>query len=282
MSTKFAMCPRGCDLRGPKRIAKRGPRAGWHRGVTDDDHHLAQDRGPLHPGPRGPVAGTPLARAARDGTGDAHDGAPPARSARRHRARPRPDAPVAGDRLPTRRLGDPHLREATLLRLGRLVGRAPHGGAPTLARADAARAREPALAGLRQGTRDGDRRDARGPARSRSGLEPGLHDEREDPRRQLSRSQGQRGRAVLPLAHGRGDGDAPRTVRAGLRGDRRRRARAPDPRELRRRGGRSPVAQDGRGAGAHEVRRAQVRAPARHLAGGVQGLARSSGSRMAT
>ena len=50
-----------------------------------------------------------------------------------------------------------------------------------------------------------------------SGLEPGLHDEREDPCRQLSRSQGQRGRAVLPLAHGRGDGDAPRTVRAGLR-----------------------------------------------------------------
>src|SRR5687767_9669095 len=149
MSTRFDMCPRDCDLRGPKRIAKRRPHARWHRGAADDDHDLAPDRGPLHPRPGRPVARTTLARPPWDGSRDARDGAPPARSARRHRAGPRPDAPVAGDRLSHRRLGEADLREAPFLRLGRLARRAAHGRAAVLARADAARAGEPPLAGVR-------------------------------------------------------------------------------------------------------------------------------------
>ena len=67
---------------------------------------------------------------------------------------------------------------------------------------------------------DGDRGDARRPARARRGQQPRLRDARSDADRPLPRPQGQRARAPLPVAGRRGDGHPARAVRARLRPDR--------------------------------------------------------------
>ena len=111
------------------------------RGDRRPHRDLQRHRTAIRPRPSGAVAGPALARPRRHRAGDAGDGAPPARPARAGRARPGPDAPQPRARLPPGRLGEADLRAAAVLRLGRLAGRPPDGGAPALASDHAPRAR---------------------------------------------------------------------------------------------------------------------------------------------
>ena len=128
--------------------------------------HLQRHRPALRPRPSGAVAGPALAGPRGDRAGDARDGAPPARPARAGRPRPGPDAPRPRARLLPGRLGEADLRRAAVLRLGRLAGGPPDGGAPLLAGDHAPRADARRLAGDRRGARAGDRGDARSPCAS--------------------------------------------------------------------------------------------------------------------
>ncbi len=195
------------------------------------DRDLQRHRPALRPRPPGAVAGPALARPRGDRAGDAGDGAPPARPARAGRPRPGPDAPRPRARLPPGRLGQADLRRAAVLRLGRLAGGPPDGGAPLLARDHAPRADARRLARDRGGARAGDRGDAPRPARARRDQQPRLHGRGAHPGRRLPRAQGQLARPALPLADRRRDGHAARAVRAGLRPDRGGRPGGPDPRE---------------------------------------------------
>ena len=223
------------------------------------DRHLQPDRPSLRARPSGAVAGPALARPRGDRAGDARDGAPPARPARAGRPRPGPDAPRPRAGLLPGRLGAADLRRAAVLRLGRLAGGPPDGGAPPLAGAHAPRAGPRGLAGGRVGARAGDRGDAARAARARRDQQPRLHRRGAHPGRRLPRSQGQLARPALPLADRRRDGDAARAVRAGLRPDRGRRPGGPDPREQRRGGRGLPPDQDGRVGRAHAGRTGSTR-----------------------
>ena len=166
------------------------------------------------------MARSPLAGSGRHRHGDAGDGGPPARPARRGGPRARPHALQPGRRLRDRRLGHADLRAPRILRVGRLARRAADGGASLLPGGDAARARPRPLARRAGGARRGDPGRARRPARARRGQQPRLRDARATADRRLSRPQGQRAGPPLPVADRRGHGHPARALRTRLRADR--------------------------------------------------------------
>ena len=111
--------------------------------------------------------------------------------------------------------------QAPVLRLGRLARGPADGRAAVLAARSCARERDerPLAGGGRTSTRRRSPRCAP-PCASAAGRQPRLHDGDPQADRQLPRPQGQRRRAVLPVADRRGDGPPPRAVRARLRADR--------------------------------------------------------------
>ena len=208
------------------------------------------------------MARSPLAGPRRRRRGDAGDGGPPARPARRRGPGARPDAPQPGRRLRDRRLGDADLRAPRVLRVGRLARRPADGGAALLPRGDAARARPRPLARRAGGARRGDPGRARRPARARRGQQPRLRDARPDADRRLPRAQGQRARPPLPVADRRGDGHPARALRTGLRSDRGGRPGRGPARGRCRGGRRGPAPQADRGRRPDPPSRPQRPAPA--------------------
>ena len=157
-----------------------------------------------------------MARAQGRRTGDACHRAAPARSARPPRTGARPDPAQPSPRLPTRRLGDAHLRTAQVLRLGRLARRPADGRVAALARPHAPRAEPAELDRIPARARTGDRRDARGPRRARHCQQSRVRNWHTDPHRQLPRPQGQLTGAPLPVADRRRDDLSARRLRARL------------------------------------------------------------------